>query len=53
MKANPSIKFSKLVSDFMGSKTYDLLYDFESGMWAEGSDYILEYYLEEVEKKKK
>lgn len=47
----PDIRFSKIVSDFMGSETYDLLYDFETGMWAEGPDYILEWYLKENENK--
>lgn len=46
----PDIRFSKLVSDFMGSKTYDMLYDYETGLWSEGPDYILFCYLKEVEK---
>lgn len=46
----PEVRFSKLVSDFMDSKTYKLLYDFETGMWAEGPDYILEWYLSEQNK---
>ena len=46
----PEVRFSKLVSDFMDSKTYELLYDFETGMWAEGPDYILEWYLDEQNK---
>jgi len=46
-KTYPNERFSKLVSDFMGSKTYELLYDFDTGMWAEGPDYIFEWYLEE------
>ena len=46
----PEVRFSKLVSNFMDSKTYELLYDFETGMWAEGPDYILEWYLDEQNK---
>lgn len=46
----PEVRFSKLVSDFMDSKTYKLLYDFETGMWSEGPDYILEWYLDEQNK---
>lgn len=43
----PDVKYSKLISDFMDSKTYDLLYDFDTGMWAEGPGYVLAWYLEE------
>lgn len=46
-KLYPEVRYSKLVSDFIDSKTYDLLYDFETGMWAEGPGYILNEYLEE------
>lgn len=43
----PNERYSKLISDFMDSNTYDLLYDFETGMWAEGPGYVLYDYLEE------
>lgn len=43
----PNERYSKLISDFMDSNTYDLLYDFETGMWAEGPGYVLNDYLEE------
>lgn len=48
----PEVRYSKLVSDFIDSKTYDLLYDFETGLWAEGPGYILNEYLEERKKGK-
>lgn len=44
----PNIRYSKLVSDFIDSKTYDLLYEFDTGFWAEGPEYILNEYLQEV-----
>lgn len=47
----PDVRYSKLVSDFIDSKTYDLLYDFETGLWAEGPGYILNEYLEERKSK--
>lgn len=49
----PDVRYSKLISDFMDSKTYDLLYDFDTGMWSEGPGYVLNWYLEENEKKHK
>lgn len=50
-KIYPNERFSKVVSDFMDSKTYEMLYDFETGMWAESPDYVLEWYLEEKNSK--
>ena len=47
---NPDIRRSKLISDFMDSKTYDLLYDFKTGLWAEGPGYIYYMYKEETKK---
>lgn len=47
----PNIRFSKLVSDFIDSKTYDLLYNYETGMWAQGPGYILNEYLDEIKGK--
>lgn len=44
---NPSIRFSKIVSDFMGSKVYDMLYDYKTHFWAEGPDYIYNSYIKE------
>ena len=51
-KMYPKERFSKLVSDYMGSNVYNLLYDYSTGMWTEGPDYILEEYLLEKQKKK-
>lgn len=47
----PDVRDSKLISDFMVSETYDLLYDFDTGMWADGPDSILEDYLKEIQNK--
>lgn len=47
----PNIRYSKIVSDFIDSKTYDLLYEFDTGLWAEGPEYILNEYLQELKNK--
>ena len=47
----PDVRYSKLVSDFMDSKTYDKLYDYDTRLWAEGPSYILELYLKEMNEK--
>lgn len=49
----PDIRYSKLLSDFIGSKTYDALYDFDTGLWSRGPGYILNEYLEEKNINKK
>ena len=49
----PDASYSKLISDFMVSETYELLYDFDTAMWAEGPGYVLSWYLEEKEMKYK
>lgn len=38
----------ELFTAFYGSKTCEKLYDFNTGLWREGSDYILNLFLEEV-----
>lgn len=43
----PNISNEKLLSEFSQSKTYSLLYDFKTRLWAEGPDYILGLYAEE------
>lgn len=37
----------EILSDFTSSKTYSALFREKTGLWAEGSDYILNMYLEE------
>ena len=49
----PTIRDSKLISDFMMSNTYDMLYNFKTYFWAESYDYVLEEYLNECSYKKK
>ncbi len=39
---------NQLLSDFTASKTYNQLFREETGLWAEGSDYIMNMYLEEI-----
>ena len=36
-----------LLEDFISSKTYSKLFDFETKLWTEGPDYILCLYAEE------
>lgn len=44
----PSASRNQLLTTFSQSKTYSLLYDFETRLWAEGPDYILEMYAKET-----
>ena len=37
----------EIISDFTSSKVYSELFNEKNGLWAEGSDYILNMYLEE------
>lgn len=37
----------EIMADFTASKTYSELFRENTGLWAEGSDYILNLYLEE------
>ena len=37
----------KLLADFTASETYSELFRLETGLWAEGPDYIMDMYLEE------
>lgn len=43
----PDISNESLLSEFSQSKTYSLLYDFNTRLWAEGPDYILGLYAQE------
>lgn len=43
----PNISNEELLSEFSQSKTYSLLYDFKTRLWAEGPDYILGLYAKE------
>jgi len=38
---------NQILSDFTSSKTYSQLFNIETGLWAEGPDYILDMYFEE------
>lgn len=37
----------ELFKFFSGSKTYSLLYDFQTGLWKEGPDYLISLFLKE------
>lgn len=43
----PDIDDNQIIADFTSSKTYSQLFDEETGLWAEGSDYIMNLYFEE------
>ena len=38
---------NELLSDFSSSETYNLLFDMKTGLWSEGSDYVMNMYFEE------
>ena len=39
-----NIPFSEALEKFANSPVYDGLFDFETGLWAEGPDYLLSFY---------
>lgn len=43
----PDTEETQIIADFTASKTYTQLFDEETRLWAEGSDYIMNMYLEE------
>lgn len=43
----PNTSESQILSDFTASKTYAKLFREETGLWAEGPDYIIDMYFEE------
>lgn len=43
----PDTPDNQILSDFTSSKTYSELFREETGLWAEGPDYIINMYLEE------
>ena len=43
----PDTNENKLLADFTSSETYSKLFKEETGLWAEGSDYIMNMYLDE------
>lgn len=43
----PNTPENQILSDFTSSKTYSELFREETGLWAEGPDYIINMYLEE------
>ena len=38
------ISVEKARQKFVNSKTYKCLYNFDTGLWKEGSDYLREFY---------
>lgn len=49
-RENPGKGNIELTAEFMSSHTYELLADYETRLWAEGPDYIIELYKEETNK---
>lgn len=43
----PETDENQIMADFTSSETYSQLFREETGLWAEGSDYIINLYLEE------
>ncbi|MDD6484206.1 MAG: hypothetical protein PUF72_06485 [Clostridiales bacterium] len=43
----PNMSENQILSDFTASKTYSELFREETGLWAEGPDYIINMYFEE------
>ena len=39
--------FDKLLLEFTKSPTYEALFDFETEIWKEGPDYLLELYVKD------
>lgn len=39
-----NIPFSEALERFANSPVYDGLFDFDTGLWAEGPDYLLSFY---------
>lgn len=50
-KKHPKEGYKNIIFNFINSNTYELLYDFETGFWAEGPGYVLNEYL--IEQKQK
>lgn len=46
-----NISFEKAMVQFTASSTYEMLFDFETAVWKEGPDYLLELYEEEINAK--
>lgn len=49
-KNNPGMDATKILEDFVGTETYALLCDTETGLWEEGPGYIIDVWNEEKEK---
>jgi len=50
MKENfPDMGENQILAEFTSSKTYSDLFRLETGLWAEGPDYIMNMYFEEKE----
>ena len=47
-KRFPNKDKNDLITEFCSSNTYKMLCNYESGLWAEGPDYILDFYGEEI-----
>ncbi len=48
MRAHPDLSASDCAAMFMGSDTYAKLADHKTRLWAEGPDFILDLYEDEV-----
>lgn len=44
----PEMTDEEILSNFTSSKTYSDLFKTTNGLWAEGPDYIMNMYLEEI-----
>ena len=42
------ISFEEAINKFSNSKTYEVLFDFETELWKEGPDYLLEWFEREL-----
>ena len=43
----PDMEENRILAEFTSSKTYADLFRLETGLWAEGPDYIMDMYFEE------
>ncbi len=48
LEESTNIDESEIMYRFTSSKTYELLNDFETGLWREGPDYIMALYKKEI-----
>ena len=48
--ANNSLCFDEVMKKYVASESYSALFDFSTGLWREGPDYLLEWYESELKK---